>query len=287
MGAQDPIVRDGGSGVGSSNALHDAKAAGRSDPGLASQEVAQALAAAKNHPMSDDEDEVVIAPRPSDASASRYGDDSEEGHREIRPLPAKPRLTYFDLHPERRPVGQYLDDLRLRLEADSDSELDYASIRQGSIDVSRDSHDTGDDQEAVTPVRSSYPVDNKVAGTQAKTEQVLLPAVNLVPPVAPSPRDSGTRSKTAALIEMYREKERLGTSPVSPIATSPTAGQKVRALPLPPSKTPPAKTPPPRTPSPMESEDDPLSKYDQSPTGPGRYVHGAPLHNVLEEEDEM
>lgn len=118
--------------------------------------------------------------------------------------------------------------------------------------------------------------------------------------VTPSTK-AATPSKTAALIEMYRERER-GTSP------KPAAPSQVPS-PIPPSRLPvraaslakegpasPAPPVQPAAPSPKASPPQlsldvidipPRVPVDESGrSSPARYVHGAPLHNVLEEEEE-
>jgi hypothetical protein len=114
-------------------------------------------------------------------------------------------------------------------------------------------------------------------------------------------------SKTAALIEMYRERERGGTtkppsiSPVGPLAASrlpvrtsslnkdvsvPAPVIPAVTIPPPPKVAPPS--PKPSSPEPEHLDIDvphiPFDDPDRS--SPLRYVHGAPLHNVLEEEEE-
>ncbi|TFK38371.1 hypothetical protein BDQ12DRAFT_683547 [Crucibulum laeve] len=123
-------------------------------------------------------------------------------------------------------------------------------------------------------------------------------------------------SKTAALIEMYRERER-GASPqltpspapvpavIAPLAPSrlpvrsvslPKEPVPLPATPSPPTLTPPTLTPP-LAPSPKVSPrisppnvpgvDLPQIPFvDPGRASPARYIHGAPLHNVLEEEEE-
>jgi hypothetical protein len=117
-----------------------------------------------------------------------------------------------------------------------------------------------------------------------------------------------TPSKTAALIEMYRERERGGTSPKT---VTPAAAVPIVIAPLAPSRLPirnaslgKDSTPPPPaplvaapTPSkvlpkpslPEEADHIDLPRIPLEDTGrnsPARYIHGAPLHNVIEEEEE-
>jgi len=131
-------------------------------------------------------------------------------------------------------------------------------------------------------------------------EPVILPQV-IVPP-------KRTTSKTAALIELYRERERETVtdtkppaSPVTPVSPTPSrlpvrsASSLLKDSPVIPEAPPDKPVSP--APPPPESEAEPtLSPELEEPlrvvldeTGrasPGRYIHGAPLHNVLEEEEE-
>jgi len=317
--------------------------AGRSDPDLVKQEVAQVLAAVKGHPSLDEEqDEVVMEPvdeptrfsvenPPSSIDHGPFrASTTEEEEEEPAPAPTPRRPGYFDLHPERRRglVSTAEDDPRSRLAYDdSDSEADYP--RKESLDWGRQSGDNEPEPRAPVPVQTVTPPrappqkpDTKLLSPDTTNSESLLP-----PPTITQPQPQPSKSKTSSLIEMYREKERVvgvtgqpapqparlspqparlspqparlspqparlspqpaRLSPQPPVSPQPAPEQPVRPLLSPvsnpePSNTPP---PPPRTPSPDPLED-PLVQYDQSPNGPGRYIHGAPLHNVLEEEEE-
>jgi hypothetical protein len=118
--------------------------------------------------------------------------------------------------------------------------------------------------------------------------------------------------KASSLIELYREKERLATGgskgspgklPATAIATVATAATATAttiasAAPLPPlsepSSTPPATPASSATPTQgleevaegAELVGAPGVEINQGRESPYRYVHGAPLHNVVEEEEE-
>jgi len=284
----------------------------RSDPDLMKQEVAQVLAAVQGHPPSDDEqDEVVMEPvdeptrfsvenPPSSSDHGPFGvSTAEEGEEESIPTPARRRPGYFDLHPERRRgvFSTAEDDPRSRLAYDdSDSETDYP--RKESLDWGRQSGDNEPERfapvptQAVTPPRAlPLKPDARSLSPNPTNGEGLLPSPMITPP--PS---QPSKSKTSSLIEMYREKERAAAqpdpqparlSPQPPASPQPGPPEPIRPLPLLVSKPGPSDAPPPqpRTPSPGASEDT-LANFDKSPTGPGRYIHGAPLHNVLEEEED-
>ncbi|KAK0479319.1 hypothetical protein IW261DRAFT_1480216, partial [Armillaria novae-zelandiae] len=95
--------------------------------------------------------------------------------------------------------------------------------------------------------------------------------------------------KTAALIEMYRERERSGSGSGLPVRALPVPTPAAANVVVPPKivEIPPVEEeeegeevqvpPPPRV---------PVIEEEQGRASLGRYVHGAPSHNVLEEEEE-
>ncbi|KAK0440470.1 uncharacterized protein EV420DRAFT_1132761 [Desarmillaria tabescens] len=165
-----------------------------------------------------------------------------------RPIPPK-RPGYFDLHPERRPVANLNgdgEDPRARFGHDSDSE-------------------------------------DELLGPGVRPLPRVPPIINLDEQPSPSTAPLKVPNKTAALIEMYRERERNGASQVTP----------PRVLPTPVVAPPKIVTIPAQEEAEEEKEEEvpppprvPIIDEDQGRASPGRYVHGAPLHNVLEEEEE-
>lgn len=299
---------------------------GRSDPELASMEVAQALAGIRaRSPPSDDEflsdryqepvsvyrtsdiepHEEVVAEPDTSRDLTEVDPEQDPDVSSIMSHPRK-RMGYFDLHPERRPLrkSEEEEDPRSRIaQAQSDDEDDepvYGSQHTAPQQIEIPEFDNDEEQR------------HEKETSHSRVESVTLPQI-IVPP-------KRTSSKTAALIEMYREKERESTtstkppgSPVSPAVTPSklpvrTASLPKETIPLPPLPVdaPDSPTlPPPSTdlaplsssPNPPAQELDPESDIDldEPPrvpleeTGrdsPGRYIHGAPLHNVLEEEEE-
>nr|GAT57935.1 predicted protein [Mycena chlorophos] len=132
-------------------------------------------------------------------------------------------------------------------------------------------------------------------------------------------------SKTSALIDMFREKEqggraspagkpagpsplpasRLpvrtssagggggGTTPQSPQGPRPTPTKERQPVPPAPAPAPAAALPPAPAPEAIPAKSSPplldppeIPDDNQGRASPARYVHGAPLHNVLEEEEE-
>ncbi|KIY74238.1 hypothetical protein CYLTODRAFT_448003 [Cylindrobasidium torrendii FP15055 ss-10] len=145
--------------------------------------------------------------------ADTLGDEAEEEEEE-EPKPTTRRLTYFDLHPDRRPGG---------------------AAAQPSSEVRQ--------PEPTSPAPSTPEI------------------------AAPVP----SRSKTASLIDLYREKEKAASPGSSPVAAAKSV--------LPVVKTPPQAEP-------IDILPPPPLIPDAGRESPARYVHGAPLHNVLEEEEE-
>ena len=287
----------------------------RSDPDLAKQEVAQVLATV-NPPSDDEQDEIFMEPieaparystenPPSSIDHGPFGaitteedDEEEEEEEDAVPAPRPRRPGYFDLHPERKRGLGAEDDPRTRIAYDdSDSEADYA--RKESLDWSQQSGDNEHDSRAPVPVPAQNITPPRPLPSKPHAK-LSPPHTNgeglLPPPTITPPQHTPPKGKISSLIEVYREKERAATqlppqparlSPQPSVSPQPVPQQPVRPLPLPVSKPGPSNVPPPppRTPSP-DSTVDPLTPFDQSPSGPGRYVHGAPLHNVVEEEEE-
>ncbi|SJL14904.1 uncharacterized protein ARMOST_18380 [Armillaria ostoyae] len=160
-------------------------------------------------------------------------EEEEEEEEEVRPAPPK-RPGYFDLHPERRPVAQLNGD--------------------GEDPRARFGHDSDSEDDGIRPLPRVPPIINLDEEPSPSTAPLRIP------------------SKTAALIEMYRERERTVTPPRA--LPNPTPAPKIVEIP------------------PVEEEEEeeeprlPVIDEEQGRASPGRYVHGAPLHNVLEEEEE-
>ncbi|KAL0566142.1 hypothetical protein V5O48_015876 [Marasmius crinis-equi] len=301
------------------------------DPEAASMEVAQALAAVQNHRRefspSDDEEDVAEKekemkrvlheqrpygdydededlseietvprrerPRESYASTVDYTDDGQgdasypvdnypEEDEATKEEPKK-KLGYFDLHPERRPTSMLDDDPRAR-----------------AIEKYDDSDDEVDDAQFATPAAPTPALAAAPTTPQGHVRPlpVIPPPQAAVTPPEPSsstpisqPVAKPLPSKTASLIEMYREKEKGSPAPGAggaPNVPSSTASKiPVRAggkseLPAPPK----APSPPRNEPSPETLAEPPKIMEETGRASPGRYIHGAPLHNVLEEEEE-
>ncbi|KAH8104887.1 hypothetical protein DFH11DRAFT_1733630 [Phellopilus nigrolimitatus] len=336
LGVTTGIGKGNGAAVGSG---------GHSDPELASKEVAQALASVRQHPPTDDdgdgnwtirhelERQVELREPTSEMLEHRgnfgngYRDHEQisvDDEQEESELP-KRRLGYFDLHPDRRPLDQqttssslaYMQD-NVNLEprssasmyADSMLETVYSDgdFEPTSISLDGDRQPDGD-------IEVPAFVETDRLGRESdytKTDSAILPSSLGINTQAQAP------SKTAALIEMYRERERqTDRSPVRDRDAVPNP-------PMIPSTAPLQPTPKSRLPVRASSllkndlEEPTVAKglvssqeHSQSPSpepeellgldptapvpfvdgdvgrgSPLRYVHGAPLHNVLEEGEE-
>ncbi|KAJ7612952.1 hypothetical protein DFH06DRAFT_1109345 [Mycena polygramma] len=230
------------------------------------------------------------------------------------------RLGYFDLHPERRPpsVSTQDDDPRSLLSAtDSDDEHDAIPVRNLDIDPVPRNLDI-----PVRPLPTPTGPTHVSPHARSKADSVILTPTNGAgsnghaspnPIAQPKP---ATPSKTSALIDMFRERESKGTPAAkpTPAAAAPAPSRiplRTGTLPVPapaPAGKAPAplpKTPPapaavslPKSPAPPAAPASPplldpaaivpppLLAVDSGRGSPARYVHGAPLHNVLEEEEE-
>ena len=328
----------------------------RSDPDMASLEVAQVLAAVRdNRPPSvnlndrvdrdygvdnlhdhlndQDVDEIETVPRTSDARTEDDDEEEEEEEEEeeggeVTHYAAVPRshhnheeadddfgeqsssqhttvkqqrrLGYFDLHPERRrpTTGDQTDmdiDPRVRLAYD-------------------DSDDEADDEDRYGPLQPPAPTIRKLPAPPVPRALPVTPVQELkhqskpqVATVAPhgdsnsyyEPKSPAT-SKTAALIEMYRERERnTSPKPTSPSPLPPVAPLAPSRLPVRSStkeggsfsatqeRTTATPSPIPSLPIETAMMEPPRIVLEESGrASPARYVHGAPLHNVVEEEEE-
>jgi hypothetical protein len=229
---------------------------------------------------------------------------------------AQRRLGYFDLHPERRHPSAPGFDAPVPLQQSND---DNDEDDDGGFNALVDSY--------VAPL-----IPRKIVNPTPTRDRIqpsyssVTDALELDPPKHPdydretghpfvgtSSRSNGKQpvnidsgsskpilpSKTAALIELYRERERGTTLPkpsVTPPSVTPPSRLPVRALPTPPKElVSPPKTPPMPTlspvpappPSEIEIIEHPLVSPDENGSAsPARYKHGAPLHNVVEEEEE-
>ncbi|KAJ2933162.1 hypothetical protein H1R20_g3882, partial [Candolleomyces eurysporus] len=308
-----------------------------SDPDIASLEVAQVLAAVQDRSISptsipdndydsrfdQDVDEVETVPhhrrnvRDEDEMSQSeahlaYDQETNEGDIDEALAPImnarqmarqQRRLGYFDLHPERRPVSKAEEDPRERLARDES-----------------DSEEGVEDQMPVRPLPVPPGVATKpsyeppVAPRSTPDIKINTNAAPATPPSNERTAEANSRtptSKTAALIEMYRERERGGTGSVPPLnppaivvqplnvsripvrsASVPakdTPSKDIASIPSIPSPaaTPsPAPSPKPSPPEPPALNLPPTATEDPGRISPARYVHGAPLHNVMEEEEE-
>ncbi|KAF4622115.1 hypothetical protein D9613_009300 [Agrocybe pediades] len=274
-----------------------------------------------------DIDEVETVPRTSNVRSietdeSEIGmpyDESEVGHGSTesgtsethaqQAAIAQRRLGYFDLHPDRRKaVTQSVvdeDHIRAKLSKDdSEDEEEDDHYRYGAPEIRplpvppvapAPQQTIYQPAPQVVPARSTLSTLDRSAG--------VSPSVPAVSPSVGNPLPA-TPSKTAALIEMYRERER-GTPPKP---ASPPNAVPIIVAPLPPSRLPvrtaslakdaiplphppilaaPATASPKISPPQMTTIDLPRIPLEETGrASPGRYQHGAPLHNVIEEEEE-
>ena len=317
----------------------------RSDPELASQELSEVLAAVRERPFSDDEDTGMepVSPQHRDDdgdTATMNGSviqhsiglqerdsylfsDEENDDPEQSP-PRQRRPTYFDLHPERRPIrsSDGVSYERQSYDSDAFSTDSYGQFddppqaRPGMsrrADAATDSYISEADYET-TPGNSQIDVSDSSAQEvrrppYAAPSQTGLPSApapprppRAIPVATPGATSDATKSKTASLIEMYRERERKSNNSPGPGAAPSKLPTRSVSLPqnpkLPVGAAPPsvpgskAATAPTTTahvsePSVTESDvESEILEEIPEPNLPVRYVHGAPLHNVLEEEEE-
>lgn len=306
---------------------------GRSDPDLASQEIAQVLAAVQQQ-RTDDEDEVDGrrgAGAGAGAAGATAGDEEEDTFVPVR----KPRpLGYFDLHPERRPRPSEDSVVTVPDPSGGADGINYLEIPSEPDvappippRVSEDSFYSSDMEGSQTGgdwVRRSDGDIEVPAFPEEEEPQLFLPDAGKLRPdsatlplnipfpsraAAPAAAAAATLvpGKTAALIEMYRQKE-LQAQPTKILSPQPTRGPmsapatptvtvSSEQFPLPPVRAAPSTS---AIPIDVGSPEDDLAattpfhpgipaaagEYEVHRSSPIRYIHGAPLHNVIEEEDE-
>ncbi|KIO02487.1 hypothetical protein M404DRAFT_956908 [Pisolithus tinctorius Marx 270] len=327
LGTQEAEKKGGGGTL-----LRGMKGGGRSDPELASQEVAQVLAGVRaRSPLSDDEGIQTrqLTPEPPHAKENEskgaspvpHGDDNGNIHEDadidsVMSYPKAKRIGYFDLHPERLP-GATTRPLPVRPRANGDEsdgddvpdEMVYGAPEQvpaisPSPQAMRSSFESASEYAPTSVGPSPRDMDfpefgigeesreQKESG-HSRAESITLPHVQPELPVTPV-----SQSKTAALIEMYREREKqvtVTTPSRIPIQIPP----KDASLPPLPRATSPTPSPQPVPQIEIEEvgveepelEEEPLTPnvlYEEAGSNsPGRYVHGMPLQNVLEEDEEL
>jgi len=286
-----------------------------------------------------DIDEVETVPRTSDARSAETDesdpitglayDAPSQGHGDAdaptEPMNARQmarhqrRLGYFDLHPERRKAAAQSmidEDPRAKLARDdSDDEDDDDERLYGPPESVRPLPVPPGTAAPIPqpPIFEPAPLVPKKSTVSALNQSPEVQQVNttLTTPTTPTNGHGAlpvTPSKTAALIEMYRERERGGTPPKTvtpvvpvPIVIAPLAPSRLPirsgslgkdSTSLPPAPLVAAPTPSkvlPKPSPPEEADHIDLPRIVLEDTGrnsPARYIHGAPLHNVLEEEEE-
>lgn len=387
-----PRVRSNNNSNGSgSGRVLGRTGSGHSDPELASQEVERALAAVQaarqmSPPTDDEADEVgrmrrelarevevreltpemlnakgrsrSASPQPPPPAVGLDDDEDEDDDEKflspaLRELQQKKGRGYFDLHPDRRPAletqktqataGHGYSDERNTMYSDGDFEPSTSyNPSLGSAERLPDG-----DIEVPAFVDSNPNPGYHREFEHAKKDSMVLPA-------SVGGSGGGPTGRTAQLIEMYREREKLGTAPAPaapppaplgasfgdesaipptaplmfqpkpsrlpvrssslqndlPTSATAAATSKVPKVPsaLVPGAGPPSSIPMPTQGFDLDDEDDldgdgevdeeqlmrdlnpprpaPFVAEDLGRVSPMRYVHGAPLHNVLEEGEE-
>ncbi|KAH9059462.1 hypothetical protein EDB83DRAFT_2387941 [Lactarius deliciosus] len=223
------------------------------------------------------------------------------------------RLGYFDLHPERRPAHHQTQDDDILHELHIRAPVDNVVEPPRRSDVTESVYSSSGSTPPASPKLTPTP-DLRIATTTPTPQSPPLPPQ---PQPTPSPQTPTYQSpkdlqrqqevrdrlagkpgpKAGALIELYRERERQaagsssnGSSP-SKVVGSQKAEKEEAALPA----TPEPEAEPeleidgslsPEAEVAAELMEPPSLDLDQGRNSPFRYVHGAPLHNVVEEEEE-
>ncbi|KAH9035224.1 hypothetical protein EDB85DRAFT_2215591 [Lactarius pseudohatsudake] len=235
------------------------------------------------------EEEIVLQPSQTQTQQSR-------------------RMGYFDLHPERRAAHHQNQD------EDTLHELHIRAPVDNVVEPPRRSDVT---ESVYSSSGSTPPASPKLTPTPDLRVATTTPTIPQSPPQTPQPTPSPQTPKdlqrqqevrdrlsgkpgpkAGALIEMYRERERqaaggAGSSSSNDNSPSKVGSQKstlaekeeaaLPATPEPEAEPELALSPEPEVAELMEP---PSLDLEQGRNSPFRYVHGAPLHNVVEEEEE-
>lgn len=241
----------------------------RSDPEMASQDASRIMSDYTDRPHE------VAPPVLYDDSRTRESISyvgSEEDEEEVMEVPRASviepvetpaiRVHSFGSEPRGRHFSEPSDDMDFEAASSPATSARALSPSEGGFD-------------SRLPIRRHSPSNNGVRAISPSEDQ--LPA----PPV----RKGSANGNISSLIQMYAKKDEDAAKGIYepkasklPIRLGPTVPGKSS----PPS---PSRTPSPEfTPTPPPPMDDPVNRMINP--SPGRYVHGAPLHNVLEEESE-
>ncbi|KAI0249408.1 hypothetical protein BJV78DRAFT_1228260 [Lactifluus subvellereus] len=258
-------------------------------------------------PQPEPEVEVEVDPEPEPIP------EPQVSHEQPPPRPPR-RIGYFDMHPERRLA---------RIDIDEDPrDSVVGSLAEGEderprrSDVTESVYSCG----TTTPPASPKPVLAALATTEMRPPEPALTTTIPSPQTpTPTPRDLARQQevrdrlsgkpgpKASSLIEMYREKERLATTVGGSKGGSPGKLPSI-ATAIAPIQPPPPPSEPFSTPIATSASVTPTQEmmggevvvegtdeFTEPPNlefaapgrdSPFRYVHGAPLHNVVEEEEE-
>jgi len=264
----------------------------------------------------------IYAPTIPSILDSAEPEEVQEGELQL----AQRRMGYFDIHPERRRMHLTGDEDILDQFAQAASDMEPLPRRSDtttdSVYSSGPTPPASPTRALTKPTMERLQVDAAAATVSLPSQ---LPG-SIASPQTPSPRElqrqqevrdrlSGKPGpKASSLIEMYREKERQAATRSSPgkssssSSTSTSQEQQPQSsglvakestpLPPPPATSEPSLSPP-DTPrmgvegelGPAGADGDELIEpanidVDHGRDSPYRYIHGAPLHNVTEEEEE-
>ncbi|KAG8989665.1 hypothetical protein FRB90_002136 [Tulasnella sp. 427] len=215
----------------------------------------------------------------------------------IRPVSYDDDISYAESDEEEVmevPRHSVIDGPQIRVSQSSDGP---APVQHSSRGYSYgDMEDEGDFEPAMSPVSTERGLGEERDSYYTESQELpappqLVSPADRVATVEPKPRVAAPRKPGGinSLIEMYAKKDeeaakahyepKASRLPVRSGSNGPASPSNLKAADAPPDRTPsPVDFAPP---PPME---DPINRLITP--SPGRYVHGAPLHNVLEEDGE-
>ena len=248
----------------------------RQDPEAVSLEVAQALAGVpRDGSISPLSHEPPISVRASEANS--FVEDEDEDVDEVERVPRSAEQSYIDSLQDETD-DEDVEDALASIRAQQPKRPSYFDLHPDrKRPVSESSEEPRDQLKVEEPVKDVQSSPTKPAPRTLSTSPV--PPSPSTPPNA-NGSSTTTGGRTAALIEMYRERERASTG---------ATGSPSKLSPMPPAPSPISSPTPIRKTAPEDLVIEPPARIVPDETGrgsPARYIHGAPLHNVLEEEEE-
>lgn len=279
----------------------------RSDPELAREEVARALAGAGVPPPDDD---YPFHRQTRRAAVTSYGTDDQIRMEE--PLQDPEPYPYSNPILGRRSIesDEYTQGEGPVIRVQSPSTIASRAENRWHGHHARESVDSQDFEPMPQTLSQEVDIPSFIDAERTYSKEMSAPQPQSATlPPSPSPQPSnlpeatpvgGKKASVSTLVDMFQQKATTQPSRL-PVRTASLEGSKAAAAAAPapaPAPTAPAPAPAPAAvpaaaPAPASTSQADSESVTAAPldlpagrVSPGRYVHGAPLHNVMEEEEE-